>query len=898
MALQSEPLFVGVTRPTMLLGVTLDFLIANGMVCMVAYLATNKLACLLAAIPLHGIAYLLCKNEPRMLGLLGLWAKTKGATLNKGYWKASSTSPLAVQKRVNPLFPNQSTNNKEKSVTSRLPYSSQLDEGTVRTRNGEVFRIFKIVGVAHESADDEDLNGWQEGLNILLRNIASPSVSLHSHVIRRASNNYPGGTFKAGFSQGLNEKYRASLQNTRMLINELYLTVIYKREESVVGVWEQLATWITSLIDGPNKEGLLARYEDDLHKLDEVCQQVASSLGRYDARLLTTYEKPGPAGPIVFSEPLEFLAFLLNGEMQPIPLPTCPVSEVLCTSRPLAGREVIEQRGVTQSCISGILSIKEYPAKTVSTMLNGLLSAPYEFVLSQSFNCLSKGAATSKLRVQRDRMINAGDLAESQIAQLDDALDDLTSNLFVMGVHNLSLQVKAENIKTLSDNLANARITLADMGMVVAREDYALEAAFYAQLPCNHAMRVRTSPITSRNFAGFASMHNYPMGKPSGNHWGEAVALLKTASGAPYYFNFHHADLGNTTIIGPSGSGKTVTQGFLIAMLEKFSPTLVFFDKDRGAEIFIRAQGGFYMPLKNGLPTGFNPFQMPLTPAHELFLQKLIQTLVASKGQPYGVLDEQRVAAAIKGVYELPKENRRISQMLSFLDPTDQSGVAARLGKWCGRGQLAWVFDNAADQLDYSRFRLYGFDITEFLDNPEVRTPIILYLFQRMEEVIDGRKFCCFIDEFWKALADKAFEDFVQNKLKTIRKQNGILVTGTQSPSDTLKSPIAKTIIEQSPTQIFMPNPKADYDDYVEGFKLTQREFEIIRTLPEGSRRFLVKQGSASVVAELNLKGFDDELAVLSGTTANVAIVEQAIADAGSDPAAWLPVFHQRRKAA
>ncbi|MFX8569841.1 VirB4 family type IV secretion/conjugal transfer ATPase, partial [Acinetobacter baumannii] len=88
------------------------------------------------------------------------------------------------------------------------------------------------------------------------------------------------------------------------------------------------------------------------------------------------------------------------------------------------------------------------------------------------------------------------------------------------------------------------------------------------------------------------------------NHWGDAVALLKTASGSPYYFNFHRADLGNTMIIGPSGSGKTVAQGFLLAMLEKFSPTGVFFDKDRGAEIFIRAMGGQYQPLLTGVPTG------------------------------------------------------------------------------------------------------------------------------------------------------------------------------------------------------------------------------------------------------------------------------------------------------
>ncbi|ATS52230.1 hypothetical protein XAP3CFBP6996_017685 [Xanthomonas citri pv. fuscans CFBP 6996] len=36
---------------------------------------------------------------------------------------------------------------------------------------------------------------------------------------------------------------------------------------------------------------------------------------------------------------------------------------------------------------------------------------------------------------------------------------------------------------------------------------------------------------------------------------------------------------------------------------------ICFFDKDRGAEVFVRACGGNYLALENGSPTGFNPFQ-------------------------------------------------------------------------------------------------------------------------------------------------------------------------------------------------------------------------------------------------------------------------------------------------
>ena len=50
-------------------------------------------------------------------------------------------------------------------------------------------------------------------------------------------------------------------------------------------------------------------------------------------------------------------------------------------------------------------------------------------------------------------------------------------------------------------------------------------------------------------------------------------------------------------------------QNFLQAQLEKTGARQVFFDKDRGAEIFVRACGGTYLALRNGEPTGFAPLK-------------------------------------------------------------------------------------------------------------------------------------------------------------------------------------------------------------------------------------------------------------------------------------------------
>ena len=112
---------------------------------------------------------------------------------------------------------------------------------------------------------------------------------------------------------------------------------------------------------------------------------------------------------------------------------------------------------------------------------------------------------------------------------------------------------------------------------------------------------------------------------------------------------------------------------------------------------------------------------------------------------------------------------------------------------------------------------------------------------------------------------------------KTIRKQNGLGVFATQSPEDALRSDISAALIEQTATMILLPNPTADREDYMEGLKLTESEFQVVKNLDERSRCFLVKQGHASAVCQLNLRGMDNELAVISASTDNIEIMDKIV---------------------
>ena len=796
---------------------------------------------------------------------------------------------------------------REMSAARHIPYTAQVGEYVIRTDAGDYVQAIRFGGVSFESADDEDLNNWHERLNVTLRNIASPNLALWMHVIRRRETLPALAVHDEGFAGELAQKYRERLGHELLMVNDIYLTVVYR---PVVGV----APSIVARLLGHAENNVAAGADRDaLTACDKLADVLIASLARYEPERLGIESRNGRP----HSQMLEFFGLLINGERQPMPLPRAPLRDVLATARPLFGSEVIECRAASGTRLGAVLGIKEYPSPTVVGMFDGLLSASFPFVLTQSFTFLTKAAGQGLLQRQQARMANAGDFAVTQAEELVDALDALTGNDFVMGDHHFTLQVIADAgvgdragldraLKDLNDSVAQARTLLADCGMTVAREDLALEAAFWAQLPGNFGYRSRKAPITSRNLSAMANFHNYPTGRAIGNHWGEALAMLISSARSPYYFSLHASDptepdggsrkdTGHTLICGPTGSGKTVFIGFMVAMLARQGVTQVVFDKDHGLEILVRALGGEYLPLKSGRRTGFNPLQLPDTPENIEFLKQWLRCLTRGT-QALSVREEEDLDHALRGTLALDPERRRLSRLIEFTDVTRAEGIHARLARWCENtgGDYAWAFDNPKDIVAerLAGQALVGADVTDFLNHDVVRTPVSLYLFHCIRTLLDGRRFVCWADEFSRLLDDGAFEQFAKDGLKVWRKLNGVFCSATQSPSDALRSGIARTIIEQTATKVFFPNPDADEREYTEGFGLTEREFLLIKErLEPGSRQFLVKQSHCSVVCGLDLKGFSAELAVISGRIREVGHMHEAMASVGRNPDQWLPVF-------
>jgi len=123
---------------------------------------------------------------------------------------------------------------RESLLARRIPYTAQVSEHVVRTRFGHYVQVIQLGGASFECADDQEINVWHERLNVLWRNLASSNVAVWTHVIRRRERTYPGGSFGNAFADSLNTHYRERIVGERLMVNELYLSLVYKPTSGAV----------------------------------------------------------------------------------------------------------------------------------------------------------------------------------------------------------------------------------------------------------------------------------------------------------------------------------------------------------------------------------------------------------------------------------------------------------------------------------------------------------------------------------------------------------------------------------------------------------------------------------------------------------------------------------------
>jgi type IV secretion system protein VirB4 len=154
------------------------------------------------------------------------------------------------------------------------------------------------------------------------------------------------------------------------------------------------------------------------------------------------------------------------------------------------------------------------------------------------------------------------------------------------------------------------------------------------------------------------------------------------------------------------------------------------------------------------------------------------------------------------------------------------------------------------------------------LDN-RLSTPVLLYLFHKIQCSLDGRPTFIIIDEGWLIMLHETFMTYWIEFLRTVRKNNACVLLATQSLSDIVNSPYVSFINESCMTKVFLPNPaarEADNKGFYQALGLNERQIEIISEAVRKKHYYVIARDVGHRLIDLGLK--DLELAFYgAGTT-------------------------------
>ncbi|CAJ3267429.1 VirB4 family type IV secretion/conjugal transfer ATPase [Burkholderia pseudomallei] len=858
-----------------------------------------------------------------------------------------------------PLPDGAAIDDKEMAASDMIPYTVHYDDETVITKDDGLVQVIEIDGLYFESFSAEQIKQFERRRNTVLRSIANSDRAVYVHMIRRKVNQYPEGEGETWFSRRFNAAWRERYNKRSFYVNKIYISIVRNRfRQGAPGLLDR----VFSLVSGAKASTEdLESFEEQAKDLNEAANLVVQTLSGYGARKLRiqrrsefVIDKVAAADAQVaierfklswrdflsqygvrdvydrddvydylgadYSEIAGFFHYLINLEDERVPVSDMQLDRTLAVSWldfKTVGNMMAVQN-LTGTRAGAVLSMAEWPSRTPSRMLNEFLKQPVEYIVTQSFFFTDRITAEHDMKQERRRLVvndREGGAEEDQ-KEITAGLRDLTSGRAVNGLHHLTILAHVPATTTHFDPVENKRQTIADLDKAVAllkksfvnlgvkavREWFAVETFFWSQLPgqAQHFIG-RRGKIKSSNFAGFASLHNYAVGKIDGNLWGPAIMVFETESGTQYAFNFHREMegmvAGHLALTADTGGGKTTLLSVLTAMADKARPRVFWFDNREGAKVFMRAMGGQHTTLSVQGSTGWNPFKLPDSPENRLYLVELMTLMRTCYGGKLVPDDIERFKKAVHENYELRFEDRRLRNVAWCFG---QGELAKDMRIWHGangaEGANWGVFDNEHDSIDLTQCRHYCFEMRQLIKDGVARPelPVVLsYPFHRIEQSMNGEPFILVLEEGQNLVKHAYWREKIDSYIMQIRRKNGLLIFVT--PDAKYLYCETDSIQKQTATKIYLPNGEASKVDLVDHLGLTVGEFDFIHDTPPESFKFLIRRGSESIRVVFDLSDMPEFIPVLSSNDKGVALMEQIISELGTDdPEQWVPVFMQR----
>ncbi len=722
-----------------------------------------------------------------------------------------------------------------------LPYAL-IDDGILLQQDGSLLMGWSYRGPDMMSSASSEMDALSARLNSVLR--LGSGWMVQCDAIRSRAPGYPEqGAFPDPVTRVIDDERRQQfMQEGAHYESEYYLTLTYlppsETEERVKGwMFEGGGRYSTSRTAAQ----VLERFRNRVDAFENVFGQLFQT-ERLERMTVRDHWKT----PHVHDRLLRYMRRCVSGQDHPFALPDVPcfLNELLACDdfrggvEPQIGRKYIS-----------VVALDGFPKISSPGILRELDSLPIEYRWNTRAILIDPEEARgmldmhrkkwrSRIRGWKDQILKSQSgavniHAQQMAADAEEAMGVAAAGDVQFAQYSANIICLDEDRDRLYESTRRVMKTIQNLGFSCRIETVNAVEAWRGSLPGDGYRNVRRVMLHTLNLADMLPITSVWAGlreNPSAMMPKHSPPLLfaATSGATPFRFNLHVSDLGHTLVVGPSGAGKSTALGLIAAQWFRYPRAQVFaFDRGYSVWMLTAAAGGeFYDLAGPKTDLAFCPLKDIDEDSAVQWAVGWIEVLCELNGLKFGPKHRNAVAEAVLRLQLSP--TRTLTELSANVQDTD---IRDALQHFTVMGPMGSLLDADHDMLGHGRFLSFETENLMQLDDKAV-IPVLLYLFRRIEQRLDGSPTLILLDEAWSYLQHQLFRNRLKDWLKTMRRKNAAVVMATQQISDIAKSDIADIVLENCPTKILLPNAEcknAGSRDFYERVGLNEREMEILQ---------------------------------------------------------------------
>lgn len=752
----------------------------------------------------------------------------------------------------------------EAGLADLLNYAAVVDDGVIVGKNGSFMAAWLYKGSDNASATDveREMNSFR--INQALANMGSGWM-VHVDAVRRPAPNYSHpsqSNFPDPVSAAIDEERRRTFEGLGNLYEGFFIiTVTWFPPMLAERKFVELMFHDDS--DKPNNKARTHHLIDFFKKeVKNIESRMSSAVSMERLRGQKIMNEDGST--VTHDEFLQWLQFCVTGINHAVMLPTNPIyidnliggKELYTGVTPKLGRKFIQ-----------VVAIEGFPLESSPGILTRLAELPVEYRWSNRFIFMDHHEAVSHLEKFRKKWkqkirgffdqvfnTNGGTVDEDAVSMVADAasaIAETNSGMVAQGFYTSVVVLMDESRSVVETAALQLEKAINAMAFTARVETINTMDAFMGSLPGHGVENVRRPLINTMNLADLIPTSTIWTGEnfaPNPLMPPNSPPLMHglTSGNSPFRVNIDVRDLGHTIMFGPTRAGKSTHLAILAMSWRRYSNARLFtFDKGMSMYPSCKAAGGaHYVVAGAGEKLAFAPLSNLVTRSRRAWAMGWIDDLLALNGLKTTPEQRNLIAETIIEMGTVEEKEGRPGTLSEFTAKVQDIDIRAALKDYTIDGLMGHLLDAEEDQLSISDF--ITFEIEHLMDlGDRYALPVLLYLFMRIQEALDGRPTLIILDEAWLMLGHDVFREKIREWLKTLAKKNCRVLMATQNLSDASQSGILDVIVESTATKIYLPNMYAR-DEAATALYLRMglnlRQIEIIATAQQKRDYYLVSE--------------------------------------------------------